>query len=519
MFSCSGERHSHLLIWADSLQAKEYNDSALDLLDKIDLTALSQADSAYYLMLNCFIRFKLFQSIKNDSSINQSIRYYESVGDKLNLARAYVYKASILDDDKLAETVLLLKKSEYLIKEVGIDENIDLLLRTYSNLAYVNSSAKAFISAKDYACRVLSLAEATGSRRWIGYACLELSHIYYRMGHGDSAAIYIKKIEPFIDAISEGEQAVYFHNMALNYEKLGKADSAVWCLKESLKKRPDAHTYATLAHVYTLNNRMDEARMMWEKAFQISNRELRVSFMQPYAEWLYKIGEKDSAWKVSTKIPLLKDSLMHVYQAETVLAEQNWYDRQKANMLYLQRQRKLLAVLVIITILLLLVAVVAYTFSLRHKKIVADGLRRRAELKTTISDYERLVKRLRYEGKSHTKEMKTMQRKLDTLRTEQNKILYLGKTNYDWIESGGTTGKWRINDFRAYLEYYRTMDLPFLLHLEVEYDSLSPTQMFHLVLEHMGKSKDEIMRIMNFNANSFRVARSRILHKRVVEHF
>lgn len=514
VFSSSSEKHNKLLIQADSLQAKDYNDSALEILEKVVLSDLSANDSAYYYMLDCFVKFKLFKPNENDSTINYSIKYYERTGDKVNLARSYVYKASIIErPDRYAEMAILLKKAEDLIMQLGNDEHINLLLRIYSCLSYLNSASKNLNTALDYSEKVLELAKKSDSRRWIGYSYIELSYIYGEMGQKDSSNVIIKRVAPYVNYISKGEQAVYYQILAQNYEESGKSDSAIYYMKKALGAHPLPHFYGTMARMYTKFGLMDNARSMWEKVFKYQSEQQVVLFMKPYAEWLYKIGEKDSAWNVAMKIPTMKDSMMHVYQTETVLAEQKHYEKQKAAIIYRHKQRMMVAVAIIALILLILTVVIAYAYSQRQKKLLAEEQRKRIEHKMKVVEYERLTKKLRDERKSQTKEIKLLQRKIEKLRMEQESIIVLGRKNYEWIEDGNTTAKWKVNDFRAYLDYYRTLDLTYVLWLETAYDSLSPSQMFHMVLEHGNLSKEEMMRVMNYSTNSYRVACSRIKKK------
>jgi DNA-binding CsgD family transcriptional regulator len=54
------------------------------------------------------------------------------------------------------------------------------------------------------------------------------------------------------------------------------------------------------------------------------------------------------------------------------------------------------------------------------------------------------------------------------------------------------------------------MDLPFIMHLESDYDSLSPKNIFFAVLCHEGKTDSEIQHIMGISAVTVRSDKSRI---------
>ena len=67
-------------------------------------------------------------------------------------------------------------------------------------------------------------------------------------------------------------------------------------------------------------------------------------------------------------------------------------------------------------------------------------------------------------------------------------------------------------DFR---EYYKLKDLPFVNEMETEYNRLSPKYIFFAVLEHEGKSDEDILRIMGISESTLRSTRSRINSKRL----
>jgi len=80
--------------------------------------------------------------------------------------------------------------------------------------------------------------------------------------------------------------------------------------------------------------------------------------------------------------------------------------------------------------------------------------------------------------------------------------------------AGGTTLKWRRNDFTDCIEYYRTIDAVFVTHIENDYDHLSAKYIFFALMEHIGKTDEELQRIMAIGQNTIRANRSRINQKK-----
>lgn len=93
-------------------------------------------------------------------------------------------------------------------------------------------------------------------------------------------------------------------------------------------------------------------------------------------------------------------------------------------------------------------------------------------------------------------------------------ILYSGKKLYEQLEHGGTVVLWQKVDFINYIEYYKLIDLPFILHMETDYMELTPRYMFFAILTHMNKPDEEIERILGISPGTVRSNRSRIRSKR-----
>lgn len=118
------------------------------------------------------------------------------------------------------------------------------------------------------------------------------------------------------------------------------------------------------------------------------------------------------------------------------------------------------------------------------------------------------------ESMEQQKRTNDMQRRVDELKGRQAEILRCGKQRYDDImEHNGTTVRWNKRDFVHFLEYYRIVDISFMHYLETEYDHLSPKYCFFEIMQNIGKSDDDIMRILGIGESTMRSTRSRIKSK------
>ena len=115
------------------------------------------------------------------------------------------------------------------------------------------------------------------------------------------------------------------------------------------------------------------------------------------------------------------------------------------------------------------------------------------------------------------KEVERLNKKISDSRQRNAGILQKGYQLYNDIVEGGTVVRWSKSDFEYFMEYYGTMDIVFVNRLETEYYKLSPKYMFFSTLYHMGKSDEEVERIMGISSNTIRSTKSRINSKRLAD--
>jgi hypothetical protein len=131
-----------------------------------------------------------------------------------------------------------------------------------------------------------------------------------------------------------------------------------------------------------------------------------------------------------------------------------------------------------------------------------------------LDAYTKKASELESSGKASATEINKLHEKINELTHRHSGILAKGKELYDAIETGETTVHWSKDDFINYLEYYKMKDLPFVNEMETDYNHLSPKYIFFAILEHEGKSDEDILRIMGISESTLRSTRSRINSKK-----
>lgn len=148
---------------------------------------------------------------------------------------------------------------------------------------------------------------------------------------------------------------------------------------------------------------------------------------------------------------------------------------------------------------------------LEYQKLMDDYKARIAVMKDDADNARRAADN----SAEHDRKIEELQIQIAELHNRQSEILRDGKLRYDEIiEHGSTAVRWCKNDFIHFIEYYRLIDMAFVHSLETGYDHLSPKYSFFCIIQHIGKSDEEIMRILGISESTLRSTRSRIKSKR-----
>lgn len=493
------------LVIVDTLLLHEEIDSALNILTDIDTHTLSARDLAYYHLLNTLSHFKNYETGYDYTDINNSINYFSIHEEPEMLARAYLYKGCILTDkDSLKPATILFKKAEQLVTN---SKNMELKMRLFSMLAYINSLSGNNQKALSYIYEMLRDAQSAGQPRWIGHCYKELSVIYYDIDKIDSSDFYILKTIPYFQYIPPKERTLYYNNLGFYYKRRHLYQQAETCYMKSLAIRETDYAIGALADLYTKKNSIQKARRLWQTAIHTEDRILRASFLLPYAEWLYKIGEKEHAWSIATGIPSTKDSIQHMQQTEMIKESQEQQDRMIAEIHYKQMFER--CILVILCIALSLLACWTYY---RYK--VERQRKHLAENHIIINEYEQQIERLIREDKTRGDEVEELKQKVEALRLRQGQILASGKMRYEEIViNNGNTSRWHKKDFVDFMEYFRLQHIASVKDMETRYKSLTPANKFFLALYELHFDDNRVAQTLGIATNSLRTYKSRIKAK------
>lgn len=477
-------------------------DSANSYIENIDASKLDPCCYSYYGLLKSICDYRLLAKMTSDTLLNKSIEYYEQHADLHHLIEAYICKGQIESEKGNHEqAVSFLKKAENLLDYVKSSE---LFIRTKACLAHENVCSGNFHVALSYCKLALSEAQKTDNKRWLAFCNNQMCSIFSHSNMADSSMIYQSRAMLYVDYAPKIEQATIYLNYGIEKWRKGSLDTAENYIKKSLELYPDTFSYATLAELYAQQGKTENANKLWNYAFDIRDYSDKLHFMNSYAYWLRQQGRDDEAWEIMKRLPAMRDSLYQKQNAESILYIQNQYDKEWATL----RLQRMLAYAVGGIVALLLLGIVVWMY-LRWK--AQRTKRELAEKQLLIVDYSQQIERLSKEGKENSAEMRQLEKQLDRVRSDVQSMIYNGKRLMEHVKAGGNTAVWKKKDFENVIEYYRTVNLPFVMHLEKDYRSLTPSNMFMLLLAEELKYNDgKIEECMLMSPGALRTAKSRI---------
>lgn len=490
------------LIHIDSVAIQKGNTAAKEMLDSFIPELIDDNESrAYYWLLKTYIGIKCQIEIKSTVGIDNSISYYKMTNNKEKLAKCYICKAYILEHTKKrAEALAYLKGAEILISDY--DNSGVLLYEIYVQIAMINNQAQEHTVALNYGKKALKMAYQLHEDGKIAKALLNLHRYYEDVGLKDSAQYTLARLNPLANALKPEDKALLYDNIALSLLS-NSPDEAEKYLKMSLALHPSTYTYEVWANLYHARGEFEKACVMWRRALQTDDCNFKVEVLKEIYECQKETGNYKSASETAIWIAALKDSISQMEKDQDLRGVQEQFENELQAS---YEQAKLLSMLSMVLPLLLFVTAIAAYFYTKNKK----GRQKLDETRQEIDRYRERLSILEKEGKTDTKEVERLTKKISELQARQNAQLQNGRERFEEIAAGGTTLRWSRSDFEDCIEYYRTIDAAFVVHMEQDYRHLSFKYIFFALMEHLGRTDEELQHIMAISQSTVRSNRSRI---------
>ncbi|MCR5313552.1 MAG: hypothetical protein K6E54_07945, partial [Bacteroidaceae bacterium] len=127
-----------------------------------------------------------------------------------------------------------------------------------------------------------------------------------------------------------------------------------------------------------------------------------------------------------------------------------------------------------------------------------------------IEVYNNQINNLENQKNTSTEKVEELISKVEKLQEKQSKVFHSGMKLYNHLKDGGTVVTWNKQDYNDFLDYYNFLDMPFMIHLDYDYDNLPDRSKVYLILVNMNKTEDEIAQILGVSNGSIRSMKSRI---------
>ena len=529
--ACDGMRVSEKLDQIDSLIAKEKIDSACAIYNSLKETDMSPEDHAHFFLLATKLSFITHHPLPSDSLLELAITYYNKVGNSQKLADAFYYKSYQSEiNGNYPEAIFYGKEAE---RQAMNADDACLQFKIAESLSYLNCMCENNLLQLQYAKIALVLAQKVKNKKWIAYSYNRISFAFSNLNQHDSAYFYIEKTIPYIKYVCDSNKAVFLMNMGLLY-KDNNPQRAKELLEKALEYDELPLTLEHLADIYYAEGNKIKAYDLWKKALVTSGGigYEKDNLIHSILSYDLERGKLDEASANLDRVISIKDSIINVLRNDTIKDLQLRFDHEvamhEADKKLISTQRLLMGSAMILMLMAFYIyfrkkkeearqqeyqdQLYAYTTEIDQLTINRDlALTQISELESKRDENLQKIGQLEEEAKDAEEAIKKLNQSIKKLLNEEAPKLKEGKLLYDQIMEGKTALLWTHKEEEYFNKYYAATHYQSYNRLRKvkRTTKLSAHNMFYLILKEIGKSDDEVRRIMALSAEGLRSLRNR----------
>lgn len=510
--ACSHGSHQQQLVQVDSLMGKFLRDSALEVFIQINPDQLSsRQEQMYYNILKVELSCvsyhgdSLIFDTPVDSVISECIDYFERNHDLRKLLLCYLYRGKIYTQNyhNYDKAAIWLKKAEELLDKVN---DLRLSYQTYETLSALNYYTKNEDLYLEYSYKMLSRAEQSGINTIKIYAWNHLVVVYTARNELDSVRKYSNRSMSILNHMLPKSRATALCNLGSVYLNNHQLDSADVYFQRAYDEYPLSFINQRRAIIYYERGERKKADSLWHIAQQSSDMLDKVETYSYMFEEKYFHQDYEGASLAAMRLLEVKDSLFRQENSVEVLEIQKKYDKEVARR---KLNKTIIRVLVGLLVLIALIAILI-VYHMRKSSRDKEHIMRDQVL---INDYQRQIEQLERSGQEANIQVTELKQKIVDLQTERAKRFAEGEELFNRITAGEPVADWDKSQVSNFIEYYKLVNLSFMMQVEHEYTSLTDNNRLFLILEHMGKSNDEISHILGVTSTTLRSIRLRLRKK------
>jgi len=529
--ACDGTKVSEKLDQIDSLIAREQIDSACVLLKEVAGASMIEEDQAHYGLLATQLGYLSNDPLSSDSLLDLALIYYNKVGNCQKLADAYYYKSarSRINQD-YPQAILYCKEAERLA-----DQSKDLYLKykILENLAYLNGLCENDLLQLQYAQKALRTAQIVQNKKWMANSYINISFSFANLGQYDSVYYYIEKSIPLLNNVYDSNKAEFLTNVGLFFKE-ENPEKAKEYFEKAIEFNELPITLEHLADIYYAEGNKGKAYNLWKKALVTSGGVgyEKDNLIHSILSYDLERGKLDEASANLDRVISIKDSIINVLRNDTIKDLQLRFDHEvamhEADKKLISVQRLLMGSAIILMLMAFYIyfrkkreearqreyqdQLYAYTTEIDQLTVNRDhALAHIKELESNKDENLQKISQLEAEAKEAETTINKLNLSIKKLLNEEAPKLKEGKMLYDQIMEGKTALYWSHKEEECFNKYYAATHYQSFNRLRKvkRATKLSAHNMFYLILKDMGKSDDEVRRIMALSPEGLRSIRSR----------
>ena len=444
LFSCNGHsKHWETLSQVESY-IEEKPDSALVVLEQIDLSELSgKEEKAKYAVLYTQAKDKNYIDEKDLKLISEAKDYYEDLGNvRYKFLSLYYYGRILCNNEDYSSAIIAYTKAETLLEDLNDGYLAGLLYVQVGNIYRAfheyNKSLEAYKSAYYHYSTV-------GLEPHMSYALLDIGIAYWNVANTTIAEEYIIKSLRLAESLNdEYLERICYENLVVLYDEIDEIEKCK-TMVAILNDRFDRSLFSSvcLASMANHNARTQNIEFVdrflaeaWGKAY---NKSDSIALYFQSANIMKTIGNVDKALKYFEDGIILQNDKLHIAMQQPIVSIQKDYFQSEAEY-NSYRLKKNLQIYLALSIIVLLILLIVFMY-MRHRFLrkdleISKYMDLASELQVSIRDKEAKIseisERISASEEAHISQINEMSGHISELFHKQYELLdKLSNTYYE----------------------------------------------------------------------------------------
>lgn len=295
-------------------------------------------------------------------------------------------------------------------------------------------------------------------------------------------------------------------------------------LERSLSEMESSNALEHLADIYYDEGNLDKAYEIWKRALLIDDNNPKDVTIHNLLEYDLEHGKTDEVFKRVNEIIAIKDSIIDNLKNDTIRNLQLNFDHEVEMNAAHERLIRWQRALGIIAFLAL--CLIGYILWRKHKArlqrlenelLTKDYIRKMLDLELRATKTETQLAALQSENDENRQEIQRLETEKAELEEEakrllgkETQIIRRGMLLYDQLLKSERVQTWTNSDYEAIASFFEASHPDAMKEILKKYGRPTTRSMLYLILVDMGKSNDEICRIMSLNGSSLRSLKHRL---------